>query len=148
MRLLKGKIGTGIDLFFSCMVIKMRFCMVTGTGIWPLGMGNDVLKNGNGIDVMRVYFRFFYLLKYNVVVFRERYQNRHKLTPEIVVFRIRVSPTILRAVSTVEDKLRLNFPFLVESTRRLVPDKLLMQMNSRKSDIGLILVLYCTQSRS
>ena len=22
---------------------------VTGTGIWPLGMGNEVLKNGNGI---------------------------------------------------------------------------------------------------
>lgn len=88
---------------------------------WDLA--NDVLNNGNGIDVMRVYFRFFYFLKYNIVVFRQRYQNRHKLTPETVVFRIHVSQTILRAVSKVEDKLRLNFPFLVETTRRLVRDK-------------------------
>ena len=29
---------------------------VAGTGIWPLGMGNEVLKNGNWIQVMRVDF--------------------------------------------------------------------------------------------
>jgi hypothetical protein len=36
--------------------------------IWPLGMGNEVLKNGNGIKVMRVDSQFFYvlsILKYN-----------------------------------------------------------------------------------
>ena len=32
---------------------------VTGTGIWPLGMGNEVLKNGNGIEIMQVDFQFF-----------------------------------------------------------------------------------------
>jgi hypothetical protein len=39
-----------------------------GTGIWPLGMGNEVLKNGNGIEVMRIDSQFFYtlsVLKYN-----------------------------------------------------------------------------------
>jgi hypothetical protein len=39
-----------------------------GTGIWPLGMGNEVLKNGNGIEVMRVDSQFFHvlsILKYN-----------------------------------------------------------------------------------
>ena len=29
---------------------------VAGSGIWPLGMGNEVLKNGNWIQVMRVDF--------------------------------------------------------------------------------------------
>ena len=35
---------------------------VTGTGIWPLGMGNEVLKNGNGIEIMPVDFQFLHLL--------------------------------------------------------------------------------------
>ena len=30
-----------------------------GTGIWPLGMGNEVLENGNGIEIMPVDFQFF-----------------------------------------------------------------------------------------
>jgi hypothetical protein len=29
---------------------------------WPLGMRNEVLKNGNGIEVMRVDFQFFHFL--------------------------------------------------------------------------------------
>jgi hypothetical protein len=32
---------------------------------WPLGMRNVVLKNGNGIEVMRVDFQFLSILKYN-----------------------------------------------------------------------------------
>ena len=42
--------GTGIDLFLDW----RNGIWVAGTGIWPLGMGNEVLKNGNGIEVMRV----------------------------------------------------------------------------------------------
>ena len=42
--------GTGIGLFFSW----ENGIGVTGTGIWPLGMGNEVLKNGNGIEIMSV----------------------------------------------------------------------------------------------
>jgi hypothetical protein len=42
--------GTGIDLFLDW----ENGIWVAGTGIWPLGMGNEVLKNGNGIEVMRV----------------------------------------------------------------------------------------------
>ena len=40
----------------------------SGTGIWPLGMGNEVLKNGNRIELMRVDSQFFHvlsILKYN-----------------------------------------------------------------------------------
>jgi hypothetical protein len=56
--------GTGIDLFLDW----ENGIWVAGTGIWPLGMGNEVLKNGNGIEVMRVDSQFFYvlsILKYN-----------------------------------------------------------------------------------
>jgi hypothetical protein len=56
--------GTGIDLFLDW----ENGSWVAGTGIWPLGMGNEVLKNGNGIEVMRVDSQFFYVLsvlKYN-----------------------------------------------------------------------------------
>ena len=35
-----------------------------GTGIWPLGMGNEVLKNGNGIEIMPVDFQFFVPFKF------------------------------------------------------------------------------------
>jgi ribose/xylose/arabinose/galactoside ABC-type transport system permease subunit len=42
--------GTGIDLFLDW----ENGIWVAGTGIWPLGMGNEVLKNGNGIEVMWV----------------------------------------------------------------------------------------------
>ena len=38
--------GTGIGLFLGW----ENGIGVTGTGIWPLGMGNEVLKNGNGIE--------------------------------------------------------------------------------------------------
>jgi hypothetical protein len=41
---------------------------VAGTGIWPLGMGNEILKNGNRIEIMRVdsqFFRVLSILKYN-----------------------------------------------------------------------------------
>ena len=40
--------GTKIDLFLDW----ENEIWVAGTGIWPLGMGNGVLKNGNGIEVM------------------------------------------------------------------------------------------------
>jgi hypothetical protein len=56
--------GTGIDLFLDW----EYWIWVAGTGIWPLGMGNEVLKNGNGIEVMRVDSQFFHvlsILKYN-----------------------------------------------------------------------------------
>jgi hypothetical protein len=56
--------GTGIDLFLDW----ENGTWVAGTGIWPLGMGNEVLKNGNGIEVMRVDSQFFdvlSILKYN-----------------------------------------------------------------------------------
>jgi hypothetical protein len=42
--------GTGIDLFLDW----ENGIWVAGTGIWRLGMGNKVLTNGNGIEVMRV----------------------------------------------------------------------------------------------
>jgi hypothetical protein len=56
--------GTGIDLFLDW----ENGIWVAGTGIWPLGMGNEVLKNGNGIEMMRVDSQFFHvlsILKYN-----------------------------------------------------------------------------------
>jgi hypothetical protein len=56
--------GTVIDLFLDW----ENGIWVAGTGIWPLGMGNEILKNGNGIEVMRVDSQFFYvlsILKYN-----------------------------------------------------------------------------------
>ena len=56
--------GTGIDLFLDW----ENGIWVDGTGIWPQGMGNEVLKNGNGIEVMRVDSQFFHvlsILKYN-----------------------------------------------------------------------------------
>jgi hypothetical protein len=56
--------GTGIDLILDW----ENGIWVAGTGIWPLGMGNEVLKNGNGIEVMRVDSQFLYILsvlKYN-----------------------------------------------------------------------------------
>jgi hypothetical protein len=40
--------GTGIDLFLGW---ENGICVAV-TGIWPLGMGNEVLKNGKGIEVM------------------------------------------------------------------------------------------------
>jgi hypothetical protein len=55
--------GTVIDLF-----LWENGIWVAGIGIWPLGMGNEVLKNGNGIEVMRVDSQFFHVLsvlKYN-----------------------------------------------------------------------------------
>jgi hypothetical protein len=44
---------------------------VAGTGIWPLGMGNEVLKNGNGIEIIQVaidsqFFHVLSILKYNI----------------------------------------------------------------------------------
>jgi hypothetical protein len=56
--------GTEIDLFLDW----ENGIWVAGTGIWPLGMGNDVLKNGNGIEVMGIDSQFFHvlsILKYN-----------------------------------------------------------------------------------
>ena len=56
--------GTEIDLFLDW----ENGIWVAGTGIWPLGMGNEVLKNGNGIELMRVNSQFFHvlsILKYN-----------------------------------------------------------------------------------
>ena len=47
--------GAGIGLFLGW----ENGIGVTGTGIWPLGMGNEVLKNGNGIEIMPVDFQFF-----------------------------------------------------------------------------------------
>ena len=45
--------GAGIGLFLG----RENGIGVTGTGIWPLGMGNEVLKNGN--EIMPVDFQFF-----------------------------------------------------------------------------------------
>ena len=45
--------GAGIGLFLGW----ENEIGVTGTGIWPLGMGNEVLKNGNGIEIMPVDFQ-------------------------------------------------------------------------------------------
>ena len=50
--------GTGIDLFLDW---ENGIC-VAGIGIWPLVMGNEVLKNENGIEVMRVDSQFFHVL--------------------------------------------------------------------------------------
>ena len=49
--------GAGIGLFSGW----ENGIGVTGTGIWPLGMGNEVLKSGNGIE-MPVDFQFLHLL--------------------------------------------------------------------------------------
>jgi hypothetical protein len=50
--------GTGIDLF----LYWENGIWVAGTGIWALGMGNEVLmENGNGIEVMRVDSQFFHV---------------------------------------------------------------------------------------
>ena len=58
--------GTWIDLFLTG---KMGFGLLgLGFGHWEMGMGNKVLKNGNGIEVMRVDSQFFHvlsILKYN-----------------------------------------------------------------------------------
>jgi hypothetical protein len=93
--------GTGIDLFLDW----ENEIWVAGTGIWPLGMGNEILKNGNGIKVMRVDSQFFHvlsILKYNfdpflvslVMIFVVNYiihslpANRHTLAPGILGFLI------------------------------------------------------------
>jgi hypothetical protein len=58
--------GTGIDRFLDW----ENWIWVAGTGIWS--MGNEVLKNGNGIEVMRVDSQFFHVLstlKYNFDLF-------------------------------------------------------------------------------
>ena len=47
--------GAGIGLFLGW----ENGIGVTGTGIWPLGMRNEVLKNGNGIEIIPVDFQFF-----------------------------------------------------------------------------------------
>ena len=52
--------GAGIGLFLG----RENGIGVTGTGIWPLGMGNEVLKNGNGIEIMPVDFQFFAPFKF------------------------------------------------------------------------------------
>jgi hypothetical protein len=57
--------GTGIELFLDW----ENGIWVAGTGIWPLGMGNEVLKNGNGIEVMRVDSQFFHVFKYFKIQF-------------------------------------------------------------------------------
>ena len=65
----RGKMGTGIDLFLDW----ENGIWVAGTGIWPLGMGNEVLKNGNGIEVMRVDSQFFHVLSIlNTILIRFR----------------------------------------------------------------------------
>jgi hypothetical protein len=91
--------GTGIDLFLDW----ENGIWVAGTGIWPLGMENEVLKNGNGIEVMRVDSKFFHvlsILKYNfdpflvslvmifvvnlTILFTALPANRHTLAPGIL----------------------------------------------------------------
>jgi hypothetical protein len=78
--------GTGIDLFLDW----ENGIWVAGTGIWPLG--NEVHKNGNGNEVMRVDSQFFHvlsILKYNfdpflvslVMIFVANY-NIHSTTWE------------------------------------------------------------------
>ena len=52
--------GTGIGLFLGW----ENGIAVAGTGIWPLGMGNEVLKNGNRIEIMPVDFQFFAPFKF------------------------------------------------------------------------------------
>ena len=49
--------GAGIGLFLGW----ENGIGVTGTGTWPLGMGNEVLKNGNGIEIMPVDFQLLNL---------------------------------------------------------------------------------------
>ena len=56
----RGKMGTGIGLFLGW----ENGIGVTGNGIWPLRMGNEVLKNGNGIEIMPVDFQFFAPFKF------------------------------------------------------------------------------------
>jgi hypothetical protein len=58
--------GTGIDHFLNW----ENGIWVAGTGNWS--MRNEVLKNGNGIEVMRVDSQFFHVLstlKYNFDLF-------------------------------------------------------------------------------
>ena len=50
--------GAGIGLFLGW----ENGIGVTGTGIWPLGIGNEVLKNGNGTEIMPVVSSFLHLL--------------------------------------------------------------------------------------
>ena len=96
--------GTEIDLFLDW----ENGIWVAGTGIWPLGMGNKVLKNGNGIELMRVDSQFSHvlsILKYNfdpflvvslVMIFVVKLTtlftvlpaNRHTLAPGILGFLI------------------------------------------------------------
>ena len=59
--------GTGIGLFLGWenhRDYRENGIGVTGTGIWPLGMGNEVLKNGNVIEIMPVDFEFFAPFKF------------------------------------------------------------------------------------
>jgi hypothetical protein len=59
---------TGIDIFLDW----ENGIRVDGTGIWPLKMENEVLKNANGIEVVRVDSQFFHvlsILKYNFYPF-------------------------------------------------------------------------------
>ena len=56
--------GTGIDLFLDW----ENGIWVAGIGIWPLGMGNEALKNGNGIEVMQVDPQFFHVLRSGCVL--------------------------------------------------------------------------------
>jgi hypothetical protein len=48
-----------------------------GFGLLGLGMGNEVLKNGNGIEVMRVDSQFFYILKCFKIQFFSRAVSDH-----------------------------------------------------------------------
>ena len=91
--------GTRIDLFLDW----ENGIWVAGTGIWPLGMGNEVLKNGNGIEVMQVDSQFFHvlsILKYNfdpflvslVMIFVVLPANRHTLAPGILGLLIMCVP--------------------------------------------------------
>ena len=57
--------GTGIDLFLDW----ENGIWVAGTWIWPLGMGNEDLKNGNWIEVTRVDSQFFPRFKYFKIQF-------------------------------------------------------------------------------
>jgi hypothetical protein len=93
--------GTGIDLFLDL----ENEIWVAGTGIWSLGMGNEVLKNRNGIEVMRVDSQFFHvlsILKYSfdpflvslvmifvvTILFIALPANRHTLATGILGFLI------------------------------------------------------------
>ena len=95
--------GTEIDLFLDW----ENGIWVAATGIWPLGMGNEVLRNG--IELMRVDSQFFHvlsILKYNfepflvslvmifvnvvklTILFTVLPANRHTLAPGILGFLI------------------------------------------------------------